>query len=204
MTVNPNGAPAGTYYDSATNSYVADRGGYYSVAGATAPTEDPAGTYSSPYALDRLVIDWQQNTPDNEVIQFSSVTEVENYYGVTSSEAKIAREFFTNYPPSTGATLMFTRYANGQRPHLIGANIYSGSASATLAALQAVNGAISLTFDGFTYTGTVDLSGVPDMATAAIDIRNALDSNLPTAAKTTASTIIPEISIFHWAYWRNW
>jgi hypothetical protein len=102
-------SPAGTYLPPGATAPVADPGGTYSAAGATAPTIDPAGTYSSPYALDRLVIVWQNNTPANVVLSFNSVVEVENYYGVTSPEAQLAKQFFAGYPAGTPATLLTTK-----------------------------------------------------------------------------------------------
>ena len=166
---------------------IADPGGTYSAAGASAPTTDPAGTYSSPYALNRLIIDWQQNTPANVVLSFNSATAVENYYGATSREASLAKEFFAGYG-GTSATLSFTRYGNGQRPHLLGANIAADS----LTTLQAINGTFSLTFDGYTYAGNVDLSGVTSFSDAALKIRDAINSHLPVAAVTTGSSITPK------------
>jgi hypothetical protein len=85
---------------------IADSGGTYSAAGATAPTTDPAGTYSSPYALNRLFLEAGKTTPANAVLSFHSATVVTNYYGATSSEASLAKEFFTNYAGTSAATLL--------------------------------------------------------------------------------------------------
>jgi Protein of unknown function (DUF3383) len=187
-------SPPGMYLPPGASAPIADPGGTYSAAAATAPTTDPAGTYSSPYALDRLVIIPEQNTPANTVLSFNSAIAVENYYGKTSSEATLAREFFAGYA-GTSATLSFTRYGIGQRPHLLGANI----SSLTLAQLQAINGTISLTFDGYTYSGHVDLSGVSSttpFADAALKIQAALNRKLPVAAVTTGSSIASQTVSF--------
>ena len=85
-------------------------------------------------------------------------------------------------------TLTFTRYGNGQRPHLLGANL----SSLSLAQLQAINGPLSITFDGFTYNAVINLAGVASFADAALHIRDALISAAPRAAATTGSTITPE------------
>jgi hypothetical protein len=180
-------SPPGTYLPPGATAPVADPGGTYSAAGATAPTTDPAGTYSSPDALNRLIIVPSQNTPDNVVLSFNSAVAVENYYGVKSPEATLAKEFFAGYA-GTSATLSFTRFANGQRPHLLGANI----SSLTISELQSISGTLTLTFDGFTYSGDVDLSGVTSFSEAALDIRHALNRKLQTAAVTTGSSITPE------------
>ena len=177
-------SPAGTYLPSGATAPVADPGGTYSAAGATAPTTDPAGTYSSPYALDRLVIVWQNNTPANVVLSFTSLTAVENYYGATSSEATLAKQFFAGYK-NAPATLSFTREALGQRPHLLGANIDSLS----LPQLQAIKGPLSVSFDGYNYTANVNLKDVTSFASAALKVQAELNHTLPVAAVTTGDTI---------------
>ena len=177
-------SPAGTYLPPGTTAPVADPGGTYSAAGATAPTTDPAGTYSSPYALDRLIIVWQNNTPANVVLSFTSLTGVENYYGATSSEAQLAKQFFAGYK-NAPATLSFTREALGQRPHLLGANIDSLS----LPQLQAIKGPLSVSFDGYNYTANVNLKDVTSFASAALKVQAELNHTLPVAAVTTGDTI---------------
>ena len=154
-------SPPGMYLPPGATAPKADPGGTYSAAGASAPTTDPAGTYSSPYALNRLFIVYQKNTPATVVLPFHSVTAVENYYGVTSSDATLANEFFSDYA-GTSATLSFTRVGLGQRPHLLGANI----SNLTLAQLQGINGSVALTFDGYIYSGYVNLSGVTSISDA--------------------------------------
>ena len=105
--------PPGTYQPLGAPNPIADDGGYYSPAGATAETLDPPGTYSSPYALNRLIIGWQEDVPTNVCLAFNSVTAVQNYFGVDSTEATLANQFFepnvygTSYS-DVGATLYFT------------------------------------------------------------------------------------------------
>src|SRR6516164_2984244 len=93
----------------------------------------------------RLFIEGLDITPDNQVLNFSNATAVGNYYGASSYEYKMALTYFTG-PYASSATMEFVRDSNGQRPHLIGGN---------LSQLPNVNGPISLTFDGFTYSGNV-------------------------------------------------
>ena len=202
-TVNPGGAPPGYYYDAATNSYVidpagtfstggataptTDPGGKYSAAGASAPLTDPAGTYSSPYALNRLFLVGQNTTPANTVLSFSSATAVANYFGATSREASLANEFFAGYG-STSAKMLFTRFGNYRRPHLLGANI---SNLLTLKELQGISGSVAITFQGYAYSGSINLSGVTSFADAASEITTALNHNLPVAAVTAGSSIAP-------------
>ena len=177
-------SPPGTYLPPGASAPMTDPGGTYSGAGATAPTTDRAGTYSSPYALNRLFLEGRNDTPSNVVLSFNSVTAVENYYGSTSREASLAKEFFADYA-GTSATMLFTRYGRNRRPHLLGANI----SNLTLDQLQSISGSLAITFQGYTYSGNVNLSGVTSFKGAAGAIQHALNSNLQVAAVTTGSSI---------------
>jgi len=70
----------------------------------------------------RLFIEGLDITPDNQVLNFSNATAVGNYYGSSSYEYKMALTYFTG-PYASSATMEFVRDSNGQRPHLIGANL---------------------------------------------------------------------------------
>ena len=186
-------SPPGTYLPPGTTTILADPGGAYSGAGATAYTADPAGTYSSPYALNRLFIGWSQRVPATAVLAFTSITAVENYFGVGTQEADEAKEFFAGYTGTGTATMYFTRIGLGQRPHLLGANI-SGD---TLSQLQSINGSIAMTFNGYNYSGNVSFAnvtaaGFEGFVAAAADLETALNAQRPTEAVTTGDTITPE------------
>ena len=106
--------------------------------------------------------------PQTAVLSFSSATAVANYYGATSAQASLANEFFAGYA-GTSATMLFTRYtAAGERPHLLGANI----SNLTLSQLQSISGSLSITFQGYTYSGSINLSGVSGFSAAATAIQN--------------------------------
>ena len=184
-------SPPGTYLPPGATAPLADPAGTYSAAGASAPTTDPAGTYSSPYALTRLFIVATQITPATAVQPFHSATAVANYYGATSTEASLAKEFFADYA-GTSATMLFTRIGLGQRPHLLGANI----SNYNLTQLQSINGSLGLTFDGYTYSGNINLSGVTSFTDAAHAIQAALNSHRQVAAVTAGDSIAPESASF--------
>jgi hypothetical protein len=176
----------GTYSLSGATTPTADPAGTYSAPGASAPTEDPAGTYSSLYALDRLFLDTTSVTPGNEVLSFNSLSAVANYYGDTSVEAGLAVDFFAGY--GTSATMLFVRDPiGGNRAHLYGANV----SDLTLAQLQAISGQLSITSQGYLFTGSINLSGVKSFTAAATAIQAALNQNLPVAAVTTGDSIAP-------------
>ena len=184
-------SPPGTYLPPGATAPLADPAGTYSAAGASAPTTDPAGTYSSPYALTRLFIVATQITPATAVQPFHSATAVANYYGATSTEYSLAKEFFADYA-GTSATMLFTRVGLGQRPHLLGANI----SNYNLTQLQSINGSLGLTFDGYTYSANINLSGVTSFTDAAHAIQAALNSHRQVAAVTAGDSIEPESASF--------
>ena len=128
----------------------------------------------------RLFIEGLDITPDNQVLVFSNATAVGNYYGASSYEYNMAQTYFTG-PYASSATMEFVRDSNGQRPHLIGANLGNS--------LPNVNGPISLTFDNFTYAGSVNTAGAANLTDVALDVQNALNSNLTVTAVTTGDSI---------------
>jgi Protein of unknown function (DUF3383) len=188
----PTTDPAGSYSAAGASEPIADPAGTYSAAGASAPTEDPAGTYSSPYALDRLLLDPLPDTPAYDTLLFNSATAVENYYGATSEQATLAADFFAGYS-GTDVTMVFARFPEGPvRAHLYGANI----SNLTLAQLKALNGSLTLTVDGYNYSGSVNLSSAAGFPAAATAIQTALNQSLRPAAVTRGSSITPESTTF--------
>ena len=180
-------SPPGTYLPAGASAPMPDPPGTYSGAGATAPTQDPAGTYSGPYALDRLILDASNAAPTNTVLPFHSVTAVENYFGKTSFEASLASDFFAGYAGSP-ATLLISRYSlGGERAHLFGANI----SKLKLSQLKGISGSLSIVFQGWAYSASINLSGVTSFSAAATAIQSALNASAPVAAMTSGSSIAP-------------
>jgi hypothetical protein len=137
------------------------------------------------YALDRLFLVADNNAPTSSVLSFQSATAVANYFGLTSFETSLASEFFSG---NSGATMLISRYGfGGARPHLYGANI----SDLTLAQLQSISGLLSIGFDGYTYSGSINLSGVTSFSAVASEIQSTLNQNRPVAATTTGSSIAP-------------
>ena len=79
-----------------------------------------------------------------------------NYFGAVSPEATLAKEFFKHYTGDS-ANMLFTRFPDEPgRAHLYGANI----STLSLAQLQAINGTLTITSEGYDYSGQVNLSTV--------------------------------------------
>jgi hypothetical protein len=142
------------------------------------------------YALNRLFLVADNNAPTSSVLSFQSATAVANYFGLTSAEASLANQFFA---ANSGATMLISRYGfGGARPHLYGANI----SDLTLAQLQSISGSLSIGFDGYTYSPSINLSGVASFSAAASAIQLALNQDRPVAATTTGSSITPVSTSF--------
>jgi Protein of unknown function (DUF3383) len=70
---------------------------------------------------------------------------------------------------------------------LLGANI----SNLTLNQLRSISGSLSIVFQGYTYSGSINLSGISGFSAAATAVQSALNSNLPVAAGTAGSLITP-------------
>src|SRR5208282_3241063 len=64
---------------------------------------------SNPYALDRLFLTATDRLPLYDPLSFNSIVGVENYFGVSSVEGALARDFFAGYTGDS-ANMIFTRY----------------------------------------------------------------------------------------------
>jgi hypothetical protein len=139
------------------------------------------------HALDRLFLDVNNRTPLYKVLSFNNETEVANFFGAASVEASLAAQFFAGYHRSS-AHMLFARFpVGGARAHLYGANL----SGLTLGQLQAVNGSLSVGSQGYDYSVSINLSGVPSFPAAAARISAALNRRLPVGAVTTGSSIAP-------------
>ena len=147
---------------------------------------------TSPYGLDRLFLENNNGIPFNTVLSFNSVTAVENFFGVDSAEAKLATEFFSGYN-GPWANMLFDRMPlGGGRARIYGANL----SGLTLAQLQAINGTLSLTSEGYTFDASINLASATSFANAASLIQSALNAAQPTEATTTGSSIAPGSASF--------
>jgi hypothetical protein len=145
------------------------------------------------FASNRLFLDTSNATPLGKILSFNSANAVANYYGASSNEAQLASDFFAG-DTGNSANMLFALYpAMPWRANLYGGNVTQ------LSQLQVINnGSLTVTSDGLTYTAKgVNLSGVQSFSAAAQQITNALNSSLPTAAKTSNSSIASQSVLFN-------
>ena len=218
MSINPNGAPPGYYYQAGATAYTIDPAGTYSVEGATAPTVDGAGTYSlagastptsdpggtysaagaSAPTQDRAGTYSSPYALDTLFLETSSATpnnEVLSFNSVTAvanyygnTSAEAGMAAQFFADYGTAANMLFIRFPIGGNR----AHLYGGNVS-TLdqAQLDAINGNLSVISQGYKYSATINLTGVTSFTAAATAIQAALNENLPVAAVTTGDTITP-------------
>jgi hypothetical protein len=165
--------------------------GAFSLAAASligsASLPEGADAQSNPYALDRLFLESNEDTPLYDVLSFTSETGVANYYGKSSPEARLASEFFAGYT-GTAAHMLFTRYPDlPARAHLYGSNV-----DLTLPEMQEIHGTLAITSQGYNYSASINLAGVKSIGAGVKAIGAALNENLPVAAVTSGSSIAPK------------
>ena len=132
---------------------------------------------------------WTQMTAPRFMTSCHSIAkqQVENYYGAVSPEATLAKNFYKN-GGSGSAYMLFTRFPDEPgRAHLYGGNINTLS----LAQLQAINGTLTITSEGYNYSGHVDLSTATGFTEAANRMTAALNKNLQIEDVITGSSIAP-------------
>lgn len=130
-----------------------------------------------------------QNTrvPIGEVLNFSSSTAVDNFFGASAHPSTLAGIYFEGFEGAT-QTPGLLKFA--QCPQIpVSAYLRGGNVSTlTLAQLQALSGTLSIVVDGYTRNGgTVNLAAATSFTSAATIIQNALNTGAPQQASITGS-----------------
>ena len=143
---------------------------------------------SNPYALDRLFLESNEDTPLYDVLSFTSETQVANYYGKDSTEANLAMEFYAN--GGTGvATMLFTRLPDlPARAHLYGSNV-----DLTLPEMQAIHGSLYIYSQGYKYSASINLSDVTSIGAGVKEIGQALNQHLP--LRGVSGVAVPGVAV---------
>lgn len=125
--------------------------------------------------------------PIGTVPAFGSLASVQAYFGDGSAEAAQALIYFKGFNGSDAlpGSLLFAQYNEADvAAYLRGGNI----SGLTVLQIQALNGALSVTMDGYVRSGgTVNLSSATSFSSAAGIIQTAVNGSLATLATFTAS-----------------
>lgn len=140
--------------------------------------------------LNTLCLTQSTRVPIGEVVSFPSAAAVADWFGQNAPEAAFGSIYFKGPLDPTGVMvqpgeMLFAQYNTAPVP----AYMQGGSiGSAGLAAIQAVNGTLSITIDGSAHSGSVNLSGATSFSNAAQIIADALDiTSNPVVAVVTGS-----------------
>lgn len=140
-----------------------------------------------------LVLTNSARVPLGQVLSFPSAAAVQSYFGPTSREAQIAGGgaglgggYFGGFTGSNKlpANILFAQYnTSAVSAYLRGSNV----SALSVAQLQAINGTLSVTIDGVTKSGTVNLSAATSFTNAATIVADTLDIEGAQGAAFTAA-----------------
>lgn len=125
------------------------------------------GTGGNPLALNGVLLTQSAIAPVSSLLEFTTQTDVADYFGINSTESSLATNYFLGYDNSTKkpGSLFIGAYAAADR-----AAWFRGQSLAemTLTQLQAVTGSLSVTIDGAVKTyASVNLSAATSFTNAA-------------------------------------
>lgn len=139
-------------------------------------TVNPAvvGAGGNPLSLNTVMLDQSLTVPVSSLLSFSSADEVGDYFGLNSTQAALAINYFNGYDNSTSkpGTLFFGGYAAADRAAWLRGQSLAGT---TLEQIKAVSGSLSITIDGVVKTAaSVNLSAATSFTNAAALLTTAL------------------------------
>lgn len=128
-----------------------------------------------------LMLTTSTRVPIGTVASFASPAAVSAFFGPASVQATEAAVYFAGF---AGASILPSQLLMAQYNQSAVAAYLRGSSlsSLTLAALQAIIGTLTMTVDGYSRSGNVNLSSATSFTNAASSIQTALNSALPTEA----------------------
>lgn len=125
------------------------------------------GTGGTPLALNGVLLTKSAIAPFSSLLQFTQQTDVANYFGINSTEAALATNYFLGFDNSTKkpGTLFIGGYAAADSAAWFRGQSLAG---VTLTALQAITGSLSVTIDGSVKTyASVNLAAATSFTNAA-------------------------------------
>lgn len=143
----------------------------------------------TPLVLNGVCLSTSTLLPTGSVESFADDDAVSEFFGPASAELAFAETYFLGNDNSTikPGTLFFAPFNVNARA----AWIQSGSfAGVSLATIQALNGSLDITVDGYARAaGSINLSSASSFTVAATDIQTGLNASPSTIASASACTI---------------
>lgn len=142
------------------------------------------GAGGSPLSLNAVLLTADPAVPIGTVQPFATLADVQDFFGSTSPEARLAAIYFGGFENATRlpGTLYFAQY----NAAAVGAYLRGGSVEdLTLAQLQGFSGTIIVTIDGTAQTSlAIDLSAATSFSNAAAIMQTALQGGTPGGSMT--------------------
>jgi hypothetical protein len=141
-----------------------------------------------------LILSHNTRLPIGTVQNFAAPAGVSAYFGASDALVGEANDYFAGF---VGASILPASLLMAQfNQTAVAAYLRGGNISAlTLPQLQAISGTLTAAFDGYSRTGTVNLSAATSFSNAASLIQTALNSALPNESSVTGS-IAPQTASF--------
>lgn len=144
--------------------------------------------------LNGLVLTTNSQVPMASIQSFVDATAVGDYFGSATTEKTIADKYFGGFKGSTKkpGALLFAQYNTAA----VAAYLRGGDISAmTVAQLQALNAALSVTIDAVVKSATINLSAATSLSNAASIIGNALLIKGQQVASVTGSIAATTLTV---------
>lgn len=134
------------------------------------------GAGGNPLSLNAIILTHDTSIPVGEIRPFSTLEDVQDWFGPSSTEAKLAAVYFSGF---TGASLVpGLLYFAQFNAAAVGAYVRGGTLDGmTLAQLQALSGTLIVTIDGRVVTSpSVNLSSATSFSNAATLLQTGLQT----------------------------
>lgn len=141
------------------------------------------GAGGNPLSLNAVFLTSDAAVPIGTVMPFSTLEDVQDFFGASSVEATLAAIYFAGFAGAT--TLPGTLYFAQYNTSAVAAYLRGGALALTLSQLQAFSGTVIVAIDGVSHTSlNVDLSAASSFSNAAAIIQTALQGGSPGTAAT--------------------
>ena len=141
-----------------------------------------------------LLVTQNTRAPIGQVLQFATAGAVSAYFGATAYETEFAEVYFGGFTnaQSVPESMLIAQIPNtAVAAYMRGGNV----SNLTIPQLQSLAGSLSVVVDGYTRSGSINLSAATSFSAATTVVANALNGTLGTEATCTGS-IGPQLAGF--------
>lgn len=152
------------------------------------------GAGGNPLSLNGVFLTESTSVPIGQVLPFSTLQDVEDFFGESSVEATLAAIYFGGY--QNGTTLPGTLYFAQYNAAAVAGYVRSAPLNLTLNQLKALSGTLVLSVDGVTVTSAaINLSGATSFSNAATLISSGLTGGTSFSGTGTITTDVLNVTV---------